>query len=128
MDTNETPEEISRRHYGQVNKPSATPYQPSSPSFVDSIAETMAQRQSDYAHPADNHEITAELLNAYWRGRQRGNGPGRITEEDVCVFNVLQKISRLAHQTHEDSWRDVVGYAENVSQLTPEQRNYDATR
>lgn len=69
-------------------------------------------RQRDYGHPADNHGCTAALWAAYLS--RKGAGP--LTMQDVCLLNILQKISRLANTPgHEDSIRDIVGYALNMT-------------
>ena len=68
-------------------------------------------RNRDYGHPDDNHGCTAELWNA-WLLR-RASPFGAV---DVCVFNILQKLSRLAETPdHLDSWRDIAGYAQNAA-------------
>lgn len=106
--------------------------QHSSPSFVDRIKETMASRRSEYAHPQDNHQLTADLFELWWKAKcqyrlerdQYGPG-GRMpfTAEDICIFNIFQKLSRIAFATHDDSLLDIVGYAENIAMLAQEQRN-----
>lgn len=63
-------------------------------------------RRADYGTPIENHSRTAALWSAYL-GR-------RITPEQVCDLNVLQKLSRLAQTPgHQDSVVDVVGYMLN---------------
>ena len=41
----------------------------------------------------------------------------------LCMLNVLQKASRLADGTKDDSWLDIAGYTENVGMLRRDQRN-----
>src|SRR5690606_33970194 len=60
---------------------------------------------------------------AWRRHRRKGLGPEHETPEDVCIFNIFQKLARLAHVTHDDSLLDIVRYVENIAQLAPHQRN-----
>ena len=90
-------------------------------SYVDQVARVLKERRTDYAHPAENHQLTADLLSA-WLTHRTGQAIN-LSAEDVCAMNVLQKLARLAHVTKDDSWLDVVGYAENVAMLDPGQRN-----
>lgn len=76
-------------------------------------------RGQDYGAPRVNHGCTAELMRAYLIRRY---GPGAAFDHrDVCIFNMLQKISRLAHTPgHHDSLVDIAGYARNYEMLSPE--------
>ena len=68
-------------------------------------------RPSTYGPPAMNHGCTAALMEAYLRKKY---GAARFDALDVCAFNMLQKISRLAHtKDHRDSLVDICGYAQN---------------
>lgn len=50
-------------------------------------------------------------MEAYLRKKY---GAARFDALDVCAFNMLQKISRLAHtKDHRDSLVDICGYAAN---------------
>ena len=70
-------------------------------------------RQRDYGHPKDNHGCTAAMFAAYLH--RRG---GVVDAEAVCVFNLLQKVSRLANTPgHPDSLTDIIGYALNIAML-----------
>ncbi len=71
-------------------------------------------RNADYGDPRDNHACTADLLNAYVRRRYEAVGPG-MDEADVCVLNMLQKLSRFAWERKRDSLVDVVGYCVNAA-------------
>lgn len=107
----------------------------SAPSYVDKIAKTISERRGTYAHPQDNHQLTADLWELWWKasaqarvqqgGIERGpKGAIPFTPEDICMFNIIQKISRMAHGSHDDSLLDIVGYCENISMLRKDQRNY----
>lgn len=104
---------------GTFTTPSQPP--PPPPGFAERIVELVKNRGSDYAHPSDNHQLTADLWSA-WASRRLGVSVS-FSAEDVCVLNVLQKLSRLAHVTKDDSWLDVLGYGENVAMLRSDQRN-----
>lgn len=73
-------------------------------------------RQLDYGYPEVNHQRTAELWNAYLRGRNgRWNLP--LSSEDVCWLNILQKISRDMHAAKDDNIVDTIGYALNIAMI-----------
>lgn len=73
------------------------------------------ERNQAYGHPQDNHQRTAELWSAYLNGvLPLRRGLLNITPTDVCILNILQKISRLANGYHRDSCVDIAGYAENI--------------
>jgi hypothetical protein len=91
--------------------------------FAQNTASIMDERQSDYGSPADNHGLTAALWDLWIEARTRNTRNPDPTPEDVCAFNVIQKLSRLANGTKDDSWQDIAGYAENVLRLRDDQRN-----
>jgi len=69
-------------------------------------------RACDYGPPHVNHGCTAVLVRAYLR-RKYGETVD-FDALDVCAFNILQKLSRLAHTPdHHDSLVDIAGYAAN---------------
>lgn len=70
-------------------------------------------RREDYGHPTANHNRTATLWNAYLKGRNNGL-LGSLDAEDVCILNILQKISRHAHSRKRDNLVDIVGWATNA--------------
>lgn len=67
-------------------------------------------RQSDYGPPPENHGRTATLYNAYLEARP----PGPLTAVDVCMLNILQKISRGMHTLTRDTCVDGAGYFDNA--------------
>lgn len=89
-------------------------------SYIKQVLDILSQRQENYADPSINHQITATMWNAFLSPRPH---PIVLTPEDVCIFNILQKISRLSHATHDDSLIDIAGYVENISKLHESQRN-----
>lgn len=81
-------------------------------------------RKTTYGHPVDNHERTAELWNAFLLGKDESY---RITAQDVCIMNILQKVSRLAHSIHRDSLIDICGYARNIEIIEVEAEGFPPT-
>ena len=72
------------------------------------------ERRRSYGNPAGNHRTTAELWIAYLARRfgvRLALGP-----RDVCLMNILQKISRDAHAAMWDNLVDIAGYAENAGE------------
>jgi len=66
-------------------------------------------RHDDYGHPADNHGRTAALWSAYLGTK--------VTSRQVCMMNVLQKVSRDANKSGHDHLVDIAGYAENAHMI-----------
>lgn len=66
-------------------------------------------RAKDYGHPFINHNRTAQLWTAYL------GVP--ITAEQVCMLNILQKISRSQNRLTRDTLVDIAGYAANVEMI-----------
>lgn len=120
--------EIDLNDYRIVGDPTLTldgvavPNAPRQHSFAAQVVQTVQDRGGTYGHPSDNHQLTADLLSA-WLSRRLGVEV-KVSPEDVCMINVLQKCSRLAFVTKDDSWLDVAGFTENVGMLKPEQRNW----
>ncbi len=69
-------------------------------------------RNKAYGNPADNHNCTAALFNAYL-ARKLGV-PVNLTGRDICFLNILQKASREAHWSQRDNALDCAGYAANA--------------
>lgn len=78
-------------------------------------------RNADYGHPLDNHSTTAALMTAFL---QRKYGAAvSLDADDVCIFNVLQKVSRLANTPgHRDSLVDIGGYVGCVEMIQDERK------
>jgi len=72
-------------------------------------------RRIEYGTPLDNHERTAKMWTAYLGAR--------ISAEDVCMMNILQKISRNAFKEKRDNIVDIIGYAANYD-LVKREREY----
>lgn len=82
----------------------------------DAVRVTGDARPSAYGAPHLNHGATGALVQTYL---QRRYGPAaRFDAVDVCAFNILQKISRLANTpSHHDSLVDIAGYAFNWGEI-----------
>jgi hypothetical protein len=75
--------------------------------FLDALRDTVTvQRAVAYGTPQENHGRTAALWSAYL-GRE-------VSAHDVCMLNVLQKVSRAAHSVSYDTVLDIAGYAMNA--------------
>jgi len=66
-------------------------------------------RWRSYGHPIDNHTRTAGLWSQFL-GVQ-------ISAEEVCMLNILQKISRHRYRPHRDNLVDIMGYAANEDMI-----------
>lgn len=69
-------------------------------------------REDDYGRPIDNHTTTAVMFQQWLSRRYRK--AVKFDAVDVCAFNIVQKLGRLANSPkHRDSLVDIAGYAEN---------------
>jgi len=73
-------------------------------------------RSEFYGHPLDNHSLTAEYFNVYMAHRK----PGPLNAEDICWFNVFQKIARAQFRKKRDNLTDIAGYAGNIEMIWDE--------
>ena len=76
-------------------------------------------RNEAYGHPKDNHTTTAILFSHFLK-RKYGKGMGTtplLDAEDVCFFNILQKISRAANSYRRDNLVDIAGFAANIEMI-----------
>jgi hypothetical protein len=60
-------------------------------------------RQKDYGSPDICHSRTALLWSAYLNTE--------VTARDVCMMNILQKVSRDSNASKRDNLVDICGYA-----------------
>jgi hypothetical protein len=67
-------------------------------------------RRVSYGDPAVNHTRTAAMWNAYLGSRLTQAMEAR----DVCMLNILQKVSREANQPKRDNLTDIAGFAANA--------------
>ena len=68
-------------------------------------------RHEDYGTPKENHARTAMFWRIYLGSRLTGVP---LSPRDVCMMNILQKISRDVYSTKLDNLTDICGYAENA--------------
>lgn len=73
---------------------------------------TSGKRREDYGTPDKNHALTA----AFWKLYDEARGPDQ-DGLDVCLKNILQKISRHAcgGQVTRDTFVDIAGFAQNAA-------------
>lgn len=74
---------------------------------------TSQDRQATYGHPADNHGGTAAMWTAYLG--KRLTSP--LTARDVCLMQVLIKVSRESNAPKRDNLVDIAGYARNAEMI-----------
>ena len=74
-------------------------------------------RQDDYGHPIDNHGTTSEMFASYLRRKYGTAAPSALDAYDTCIFNILQKVSRLANKVTRDGLTDLAGYARNMEMI-----------
>ena len=77
---------------------------------------TSGTRNKEYGEPKDNHKCTANLWNTYLT-RKYAIYDIEISERDVCILNILQKISRDANMEKRDNLVDICGWARNIEML-----------
>jgi hypothetical protein len=76
----------------------------------DAKGKVCGDRHDSYGPPIDNHSRTAEGINWYLKHC----GPN-IDARDICLMNVIQKISRDLHCRRADNLTDIVGFAANAA-------------
>lgn len=106
--------EIRKDAHGMYTEQSQPATNQWTPRLLEAAIEaTTGARNADYGNPWDNHNRTAELWS-FWLRHSKGIDV-ILTDLDVCMFNMLQKISRLTNGVeHYDSWVDLAGYAGNA--------------
>ena len=74
---------------------------------------TAGSRRQDYGTPLENHTLTGKL----WADYLGLNAA--ISPEQVCMMNVLQKVSRSAasKKLTRDTLVDVCGFAVNAAEI-----------
>lgn len=73
----------------------------------------MSSREAEYSSPADNHMTISNMWENYYGAKLlRTGGVVTFDSHDVAIFNILQKIARLAVSPKKlDTWTDIAGYA-----------------
>lgn len=72
-------------------------------------------RNQAYGSPKENHQRTADYWNVFLKGVK-----GDLTASDICVLNILQKISRWQHKPGRDHLVDIAGYSANIEIIEQE--------
>lgn len=73
------------------------------------------ERNKAYGHPLDNHSTTAAMWSSYL---ERKYGMEEILDaRDVCMMNILQKVSRDANMEKRDNVVDIIGYGGNIDMI-----------
>jgi len=83
---------------------------------LDEAAATIIDRGETHGDFGKNQSLTSVLWSAYLAA---GASTSDLQPHDVCVLNILQKISRLrCGRPDRDHFRDIAGYAEIAARLT----------
>ena len=75
------------------------------------------KRNDDYGSPLANHSQTATLWNTYLNYKK----VKEISAKDVCIMNILQKISRYQNKPTRDTIVDIAGYTGNLEMINDEE-------
>jgi len=72
---------------------------------ITTVAQTLETRNVDYGDPFELHEEIAKMWSVILKRP--------ITANQVVMCMMAMKMARLSlnDQTHDDSWKDLVGYA-----------------
>lgn len=96
------------------------------PKMIESILDEAARitskdRNEAYGPPSQNHRCTSSLWRVYLtRRREAASCPALTDAVDVCILNILQKISRFAHSRRRDNLVDIAGWARNAEVILDE--------
>ena len=84
-------------------------------SILDEAAAAIIERDKTHGYYEDNQLLTSLLWSAYIAA---GNTPD-LQPHDVCILNILQKISRMrCGNLDRDHLVDIAGWAELAARLT----------
>jgi len=73
------------------------------------------QRAIDYGDARENHQNIADLWSVYFGAK--------FSPEDVAVMMILLKVARfMANGYHEDTVRDIAGYAGVLEKMQPSKK------
>ncbi len=88
-------------------------------SILQEADEITEDRGEFYGPPSENHACTAALVTAFLQRKYRIDLT--LDGEDVCWFNILQKISREANSHQRDNLVDVAGFVKNLDEVIGEE-------
>lgn len=77
--------------------------------FLEDVTRIVCERGTAYGPPEDNHARTAELFAWFDRWQHEGCKDSF----DICLMNILQKVSRLMETRQVDGLKDLAGFAAN---------------
>ena len=83
---------------------------------------TKGDRNKQYGSPYDNHTQTAEMVSSYLKSKL----VEPLTPEDVCIIQILVKISRNSFASKRDNIVDIAGYARNIEMIQEEREKRGA--
>ncbi len=91
----------------QVNEPKSSKIMRK---FLADVADKVCgERQDDYDVPERNHARTARIVTA--------SLGCSFAADEVCIFNLAQKLSRCCHKLTYDSLLDFAGYCANLAAI-----------
>ena len=86
--------------------------------FLREVGDTLNKRQAIYGSPNDNLRSIAKCWSEY-----KGTDFNYL---DVCIMMIITKAIRLKQdKIHEDSYKDIAGYAALAVELISKVRNED---
>jgi hypothetical protein len=100
------PVTLDQTYFAYGAKSKAKEDNPSEDPLVEAIDITDNSRNQSYGKPEENHGRTAGLWTQYLGLK--------INARQVCVMNILQKISRDAANPKRDNIVDIAGYVRNI--------------
>ena len=75
---------------------------------------TSGDRNASYGHPLDNHSLTAEFWTGFLRRRGLLKEGVSLGYRDVCMLNIMQKVSRYTNGPTRDGLVDIAGFSRNI--------------
>lgn len=86
--------------------------------ILNEIQLTLTDRGNIYGNPLENHRRISELWSGYL--------DTYVSPEQVAMCMLLVKVARLSQTSnHDDSFRDLLGYAVIFHQIVKEMRGED---
>lgn len=91
-------------------------WEPYEPIVAEAQRLVYGDRNADYGHPYDDYIKNAAFLTQILKRHLKDDAV--ITPQDVCIFMITLKVSRLINDPYKrDSIVDVAGYAECLSRI-----------
>ena len=84
--------------------------------FLREVGDTLTTRQHTYGHPSENLRSIAKCWSEF--------KDEKFNYLDVCIMMIITKAMRLKQdKIHEDSYKDIAGYAALAIELISKVRN-----